>query len=78
MAFMLDAQKDLRVDVGEYFPCPEPCDRMKASTVLPRWGCFIALSAVTARYGAVLTNRGGMVRGVSETGALRRYEEGGS
>ena len=35
MAFMLDAQKDLRVDMGENFPCLGPYDRMKASTVLP-------------------------------------------
>jgi len=34
MAFMMDAQKDLRVDIGEYFPYPGPCDRTKASTVL--------------------------------------------
>lgn len=26
---------DLRVDMGEYFPYPGPCDRTKASTVLP-------------------------------------------
>ena len=35
MAFMIDAQKDLRVDMGEYFPYPGPHDRTKASTVLP-------------------------------------------
>ncbi|MCD4808246.1 MAG: hypothetical protein K8R13_11925 [Methanococcoides sp.] len=34
MAFMMDAQK-VRVDMGVYFPCPGPCDRKKASTVLP-------------------------------------------
>ena len=27
--------KDLRVDMGENFPYPGPCDRTKASTVLP-------------------------------------------
>ena len=35
MAFMLDAQKDLRVDMAENFPYPGPYDRTKASTVLP-------------------------------------------
>ena len=30
------------------------------------WECSIAVSAVTARYGGVLTNWGGMVRGVKE------------
>ena len=31
----MDAKKDLPVDMGEYFPYPGPCDRTKASTVLP-------------------------------------------
>jgi hypothetical protein len=53
MVFMMDALKDLRVDMGENFPYPGPCDRMKAS-ILPQWGCFIAVSAVTARYGVCL------------------------
>jgi len=35
MVFMMDAQKDLRVDMGENFPYLGPYDRMKASTVLP-------------------------------------------
>jgi hypothetical protein len=35
MALMLDTQKDLRVDMGESFPYLGPCDRTKASTVLP-------------------------------------------
>ena len=64
------------MDMGEYFPCLGLYGRMKASTVLRGWGCFIAVSAVTARYGGVLTNRGGMVRGVSEIGVLRRHGEG--
>ena len=34
MAFMMDAQK-VHVDMGEYFPCPGPCDGTKASAVLP-------------------------------------------
>ena len=31
----MDVKKDLPVDMGEYFPYPRPCDRTKASTVLP-------------------------------------------
>jgi len=42
-----------------------------------RWVFSIAVSEVTALYGAVQTNPGGMMRGVSETGVLRRYGEGG-
>ena len=38
---------------------------------------FIAVSVVTARYGAVPTSLRGIVRGVSETGVLRRYGEDG-
>ena len=64
MALMMEAQKDLRVDMGEYFPYLGPYDRTKASTVLLRWGCFIAVSAVTARYGAVLISQESMERGV--------------
>ena len=74
----MDAKKDLPVDMGEKFPVPGTLwqEGTKASTVLPRWECSIAVSVVTARYGAVLNNRGGMMRGVSETGVLRRYGEG--
>ena len=46
---------------------------MKAPTVLPGWECSIAVPEMTARYGAVLINPEGMMRGVSETGILRRY-----
>ena len=35
MAFMMDAKKDLRVDMEENFPCLGLYDRTKASTVLP-------------------------------------------
>jgi len=35
MAFMMDAQKDLRVDMGESFPYLGLYDRTKASAVLP-------------------------------------------
>jgi len=35
MALMMDAQKDLRVDMGENFPYLGLYDRTKASTVLP-------------------------------------------
>ena len=31
----IDDEKDLYVDMGEYFPHLGPCDRTKASTVLP-------------------------------------------
>jgi len=51
----MDAKKDLPVDMGEYFPYPGPCDRTKASMVLPGGS---AVSEVTARYGAVLTSPG--------------------
>ena len=55
MALMIDAQKDLPVDMGGSFPYLGPCDRMKAFTVSAGWECFIAVPEVTARYGAVLT-----------------------
>ena len=60
----MDAKNDLPVDMGKNFPYPGPCDRTKASTVLPRWECSIAVPAVMARYGGVLTSLGGMMRGV--------------
>ena len=65
MAFMMDAQKDLRVDMGESFPYLGPYERTKASTVLPRWECSIDVPTVMARYGGVLTspvtfNEGGL------------------
>ena len=59
MAFMMDAQKDLRVDMGENFPCLGLYVRTKASTVLPRWECSIDVSELRARYGGVLTRRRG-------------------
>jgi len=46
------SQKDLRVDIGEYFPYLGPYDRTKASAVL--FGGSAVLE-VTARYGAVPT-----------------------
>ena len=55
---------DLRVDMGKNFPYSGPYDRMKASTVLPRWECSINVPTVMARYGGVLTSLGGMMRGV--------------
>ena len=60
----MDAKKDLPVDMGENFPYPGPCDRTKASTVLPRWECFITVPEMTARYGAVLISQESMERGV--------------
>ena len=63
------------MDMGEYFPYPGPCDRMKASTVLPGGDVSIAVPAVMVRYGAVQTNPGGMVRDVSGTVILGDMEK---
>ena len=53
MAFMMDARKDLPVDMGGEFPVPGNLwqEGTKACMVLPRWECSIAVSEVTARYG---------------------------
>jgi len=71
MAFMMDAQKDLPEDMGESFPYPGPCDRTKASIVMPWWECSIAVSEVAVWYGAVLTSPGGVMWQVPGPGCYR-------